>query len=135
MKDILNSRVKFREVFRPFAPAILSEMTSEYFEIDQSSPHMLIAVAVKSEKINEIPAVVHVDNSARVQTVDNSNNPKFRKLLESFYNETGCPVLLNTSFNVKGQPIVNSPDDAIACFLSTNIDVLAIGNFVVEKNT
>ncbi len=133
MKDILNSRVKFREEFRPFAPAILSEMTNEYFKIKQSSPHMLIAVEVKPEKISEIPAVVHIDNSARVQTVDNSNNPKFRKLLESFYDETGCPVLLNTSFNVKGQPIVNSPDDAIDCFLSTNIDVLAIGNFIVEK--
>ena len=134
MKDIINSRVKFREEFRPFAPAILSEMTSEYFEINQSSPHMLIAVNVKPNKINEIPAVVHVDNSARVQTVDNSNNPKFRKLLESFYAETQCPVLLNTSFNVKGQPIVNSPDDAIDCFLSTNIDLLAIGSFILEKN-
>ena len=134
MKDILNSRVKFREEFRPFAPAILSEMANEFFEITQPSPHMLIAVTVKSDKISKIPAVVHVDNSARVQTVDNLNNPKFRKLLEAFHDETGCPVLLNTSFNVKGQPIVNSPNDAIDCFLSTNIDVLAIGNFVVEKN-
>lgn len=134
MKDILNSRVKFREEFRPFAPAILSEMANEFFEITQPSPHMLIAVTVKSNKISEIPAVVHVDNSARVQTVDNLNNPKFRKLLEAFYAETGCPVLLNTSFNVKGQPIVNSPNDAIDCFLSTNIDVLAIGDFIIEKN-
>ena len=135
MKDILNSRVKFREEFRPFAPAILSEKANEYFEITQPSPHMLIAVKVKSNKISEIPAVVHIDNSARVQTVDNQNNPKFRKLLEEFFIETNCPVLLNTSFNVKGQPIVNSPDDAIDCFLSTNIDVLAIGDFVIEKNT
>jgi|TARA_Y100000310_G_C20698657_1_gene827647 carbamoyltransferase len=134
MKDIVNSRVKFREEFRPFAPAILSEIADEYFEITQPSPHMLIAVTVKPQKINEIPAVVHVDNSARVQTVDKTNNPKFRKLLESFFDETGCPVLLNTSFNVKGQPIVNSPDDAIDCFLSTNIDVLAIGSFILEKN-
>ncbi len=133
MKDILNSRVKFREEFRPFAPAILSEMTDEYFEISQSSPHMLIAVTVKEDKISDIPAVVHVDNSARVQTVDKTNNPKFRKLLEEFFQLTGCPVLLNTSFNVKGQPIVNSPDDAIDCFLSTNIDVLAVGDFIVEK--
>tara|TARA_Y100000590_G_scaffold462949_1_gene628436 strand:+ start:4185 stop:5903 length:1719 start_codon:yes stop_codon:yes gene_type:complete len=133
MKDILNSRVKFREEFRPFAPAILSEMTNEYFEISQSSPHMLIAVTVKQDKISDIPAVVHVDNSARVQTVDKTNNPKFRKLLEEFFQLTGCPVLLNTSFNVKGQPIVNSPDDAIDCFLSTNIDVLAVGDFIVEK--
>tara|TARA_B100000029_G_scaffold473620_1_gene515181 strand:+ start:1113 stop:2843 length:1731 start_codon:yes stop_codon:yes gene_type:complete len=134
MKDILNSRVKFRESFRPFAPAILSEFTNDYFEITQPSPHMLIAVNVKSEKIDEIPAVVHVDGSARVQTVTKSDNPKFRKLLESFYDETNCPVILNTSFNVKGQPIVNSPDDAIKCFLSTNIDVLAIGDFVANKD-
>jgi len=134
MKDILNSRVKFREEFRPFAPSILSEKANEYFEITQSSPHMLIAVKVKSNKISEIPAVVHIDNSARVQTVDYQNNPKFRKLLEEFFIETNCPVLLNTSFNVKGQPIVNSPNDAIDCFLSTNIDVLAIGDFVIEKN-
>ena len=85
MKDILNSRVKFRETFRPFAPAILSEFTSQYFDISQSSPHMLIAVTVKKEKISEIPAVVHVDNSARVQTVDKTNNPKFRKLLEELF--------------------------------------------------
>ena len=134
MKDILNSRVKFRESFRPFAPSILSEFTCDYFEIKQSSPHMLIAVNVKPEKINEIPAVVHVDNSARVQTVNKTDNPTFRKLIESFYEETKCPVLLNTSFNVKGQPIVNTPDDAIKCFLSTNIDVLAIGKFIVNKD-
>ena len=134
MKDILNSRVKFRESFRPFAPSILSEFASDYFEIKQSSPHMLIAVNVKPEKINEIPAVVHVDNSARVQTVNKTDNPTFRKLIESFYEETKCPVLLNTSFNVKGQPIVNTPDDAIKCFLSTNIDVLAIGKFIVTKD-
>jgi carbamoyltransferase len=134
MKDILNSKVKFREEFRPFAPAILSEFVDEYFIINQSSPHMLIAVTVKSEKISEIPAVVHVDNSARVQTVNKTDNPKFRNLIESFYNETKCPVLLNTSFNVKGQPIVNSPEDAIDCFLSTNIDILAIGDFVAIKD-
>ena len=134
MKDILNSRVKFRESFRPFAPAILSELASDYFDIDQSSPHMLIAVNVRTEKIDEIPAVVHVDGSARVQTVTKSDNSKFRKLLECFYEETNCPVILNTSFNVKGQPIVNSPDDAIKCFLSTNIDVLAIGDFVAIKD-
>ena len=133
MKDILNSRVKFREEFRPFAPAILSELTNQYFEINQESPHMLIAVNVKKEKISEIPAVVHVDQSARVQTVDKTNNQKFRKLIEEFYEETGCPVLLNTSFNVKGQPIVNSPEDAIRCFLSTNIDVLGIGNYIAIK--
>jgi len=133
MKDILNSRVKFREEFRPFAPAILYEFTQEYFDIKQESPHMLITAQVKPEKIEEIPAVVHVDNSARVQTVKLENNEKFRKLIESFHKETNCPVILNTSFNVKGQPIVNSPKDAIECFLGTNIDVLVIGDYYIEK--
>ena len=133
MKDVLNSRVKFREEFRPFAPAILNEFTQDYFEIAQESPHMLITSKVKTEKIDEIPAVTHIDNSARVQTVKSENNLKFRKLLQSFHKETGCPVLLNTSFNIKGQPIVNSPNDAIDCFLGTNIDVLAIGDFIIEK--
>ena len=133
MKDVLNSRVKFREEFRPFAPAILNEFTQDYFEIAQESPHMLITSKVKTEKIDEIPAVTHIDNSARVQTVKSENNLKFRKLLQSIHKETGCPVLLNTSFNIKGQPIVNSPNDAIDCFLGTNIDVLAIGDFIIEK--
>ena len=133
MKDILNSKVKFRESFRPFAPAILSEFASSYFDIQQETPHMLIAANVKSDKISEIPAVVHVDNTARLQTVSSSDNLNFRKLIEAFHKETGCPVLLNTSFNVKGQPIVNSPLDAIKCFLSTEIDVLAIGDFVADK--
>ena len=134
MKDILNSKVKFRETFRPFAPAILSEFATSYFEIEQETPHMLIAAKVKSDKISEIPAVVHVDNTARIQTVSSSDNLNFRKLIEAFHDETACPVLLNTSFNVKGQPIVNSPIDAVKCFLSTEIDVLAIGDFVAYKN-
>ena len=133
MKDFLNTRVKFREEFRPFAPAILNEYTKEYFEIDQESPHMLINARVLDAKINEIPAAIHVDNTARIQTVKPENNTRFRKLLEEFHKETGCPVLLNTSFNIKGQPIVNSPDEAIDCFLGTNIDVLVIGDFVLEK--
>ena len=134
MKDYLNSRVKFREEFRPFAPAILNEHVQDYFFIRQQSPHMLITAFVKEDKKKEIPAVIHVDNSARVQTVTKENNPKFRKLLEAFYSKTKCPVLLNTSFNIKGQPIVNSPDDAIKCFLSTNIDVLAIGDYFLTKD-
>jgi len=133
MKDILNSRVKFREEFRPFAPAILYEFTQEYFDIQQESPHMLITAQVKPEKVDEIPAVVHVDNSARLQTVKSENNDRFRKLIEAFHKITNCPVILNTSFNVKGQPIVNSPKDAIECFLGTNIDVLVIGDYYIEK--
>ena len=133
MKDHINERIKFREEFRPFAPAILHEYTSEYFDIGQDSPHMLIACKVLEHAKDKIPAVVHIDQSARVQTVKESDNFKFRKLLEAVNEETGCPVLLNTSFNVKGQPIVNNPRDAIKCFWDTNIDVLVIGNYIVEK--
>jgi carbamoyltransferase len=133
MKDYLNRQVKFREEFRPFAPAVLYEHTSEYFDLKQESPHMLMACQVKEEAKDKIPAVVHVDNSARVQTVKESNNLRFRKLLENVNEITNCPVLLNTSFNVKGQPIVNDPSDAIKCFLDTNIDVLVIGDYIVEK--
>ncbi len=133
MKDHINKRVKFREYFRPFAPAVLAEHASEYFQMNQESPHMLIAIDVAPDKKEKIPAVVHVDGSCRVQTVKRENNPRFRALLEAFYERTGCPVLLNTSFNVKGQPIVNTPAQAIDCFKNTNIDCLAIGDFWVEK--
>lgn len=133
MKDYLNARVKFREYFRPFAPAVLAEHCNEYFDIGQPSPHMLIACKVRPEKKNVIPAVVHVDDSCRVQTVTKETNPRFRKLLEAFNEVSGIPVLLNTSFNVKGQPIVNRPEQAIKCFQSTNIDVLVVGDYVVEK--
>ena len=133
MKDHLNSRVKFREAFRPFAPAVLAENAGDYFEIAQESPHMLMAVRVRPDKLDAIPATVHVDGSCRVQTVGESNNPRFRKLLEAFRNRTGVPVVLNTSFNIRGEPIVNTPEQAIACFQSTNIDVLAVGDCLVEK--
>jgi len=133
MKDYLNSRVKFREYFRPFAPAVLADHQKDYFDIKQESPHMLIACKVLSEKHEKIPAVVHVDDSCRVQTVKEDVNPRFNKLLTAFYNETKCPVLLNTSFNVKGQPIVNTPEEAIDCFLSTNIDFLVVGDWYLEK--
>ena len=93
----------------------------------------LINAKVRNEKAEEVSAAIHIDNTARVQTVKPENNIRFRKLLEAFHEETKCPVLLNTSFNVKGQPIVNSPDEAIDCFLGTNIDVLAIGDFILEK--
>ncbi len=133
MKDYINARVKFREEFRPFAPAILSKYVNEYFDISQESPHMLIACKIKEGKRDLIPAVIHVDDSARVQTVSSNNNFRFNKLLKFFYNLTDCPVLLNTSFNVKGQPIVNTPEQAIECFLLTKIDFLVMGDFLVEK--
>lgn len=133
MKDYLNEKVKFREAFRPFAPAVLSEHAQEFFQIKQKSPYMLMACKVQPDKKESISAVVHVDDSCRVQTVTEDNNPNFFKLLEAFYQQTGCPVLLNTSFNVKGQPIVNTPQQAIECFSGTNIDFLVIGDYYTEK--
>jgi carbamoyltransferase len=135
MKDYLNMRVKFREEFRPFAPAVLIDYFSEYFEIGQESPHMLIACQATEKARQEIPATVHVDGTCRVQTVRKDNNPRFFSLLEAFFSHTGYPVLLNTSFNVKGQPIVNTPGQAIDCYLSTDIDCLVVGEFLIEKDS
>jgi len=133
MRDYINGKVKFREYFRPFAPAVLKEHCSEYFDISQESPHMLIACHVQPEKKEVIPAVVHTDDTCRVQTVGEDNNYRFRKLLEAFYEETDVPVLLNTSFNVKGQPIVNTPEEAIKCFQSTAIESLVVGDYILSK--
>ena len=133
MKDFLNNRVKFREEFRPFAPAILEEYARDFFKIDQNSPHMLIAAQAKKLAQAKAPATVHVDNSSRVQTVRKADNREFYLLLEQFYEQTSCPILLNTSFNIKGQPIVNSPGEAIDCFLSTNLDCIAVGPYFFEK--
>ena len=132
-RDFINNKVKFRESFRPFAPAVLNEMREEFFEINQESPHMLIACNVKPTMKKKIPAVVHVDNSCRVQTVTHESNMKFYLLIKEFYKITKCPVLLNTSFNVKGQPIVNTPEQAINCFLSTNLDILCVGEYLLKK--
>ena len=133
MLDHINDNVKFREYFRPLAPAIMKEHLGEYFDIGQESPHMLIACKVRPEKKSAIPATVHVDDSSRAQSVGPDNNEKFYLLLKAFNEQTGCPVLLNTSFNVKGQPIVQTPDQAISCFQSTQIDVLVTGDFMVLK--
>jgi carbamoyltransferase len=134
MKDYLNLRVKFREEFRPFAPAVLYSHLEDYFEIRQESPHMLIACGATDVAKEKIPATVHSDNSCRVQSVRPENNSRFFALLTAFYKKTQCPVLLNTSFNVKGQPIVNTPLQAIDCYLSTNIDCLVVGDYFIEKN-
>jgi carbamoyltransferase len=133
MKDHINARVKFREAFRPFAPAVLKERSQEYFQLPQESPHMLIACQAQPDKAEEIAAVVHVDGTCRVQTVQDTNNSNLYALLKQFESDTGCPVILNTSFNVKGQPIVNTPQQAIDCFLSTNIDFLVMGSYFLEK--
>jgi len=126
-KDILNSRVKHRESFRPFAPAIMEEHTAEYFEMDRPSPYMLLVPQVRADKRTIIPAVTHVDGSGRLQTLTPKRNPLLYALARLFKEATGVPVLLNTSFNVNGEPIVESPVDAIRCFLGTDIDALLIG--------
>lgn len=130
-KDILNSRVKFREAFRPFAPVVLWENAKEYFDISKETPYMLIvADVIKPEKI---PAVTHVDNSARVQTIKRVDNPKLYGIIEEFKKITGVPVLLNTSFNIAGEPMVERPEDALSCFEKTDIDSIAIGKFIISK--
>jgi len=130
MKDILNARVKHREPFRPFAPAVLAEMAGEWFDIKES-PYMLFSVRCLKPEL--IPATSHVDGSARVQTVDAENNGRYYKLIKEFYRQTEVPVLLNTSFNDNGEPIVETPANAVACFLKTEIDAMVIGDFYLEK--
>lgn len=133
MKDYLNNKVKHRENFRPFAPVILEEFEMEYFKLKQTSPYMLLAPETNSDFIESIPSVVHVDKTARVQSVNVDNNPYIYGILKEFYKLSGVPVLLNTSFNDNGEPIVESPNDAINTFLSTKIDVLVLENFIIYK--
>ena len=153
MQKNLNLKVKYRESFRPFAPSVLREDISEWFEINTDSPYMLFVADVNSkkkikmteeekklfgiDKLNikrsEIPAVTHVDYSARIQTVYQKTNPRYFKLLERFKEKTNCPILVNTSFNIRGEPIVNTPTDAFNCFMGTELDILAIGNCYLKK--
>jgi carbamoyltransferase len=128
MRDHLNARVKQRESFRPFAPAVLIERASEFFEIDQPDPFMTLAPRVRRDKQNVIAAAVHVDGTGRIQTVERSANPRYYGLIEEFGRITGVPVLLNTSFNRK-EPIVATPEDAIACYLASGMDVLVLGDY------
>lgn len=134
MKDILNKRVKHRQAFRPFAPIVVAERASEIFEGEEESPFMLLAKRVMPEWSDRVSAIVHVDGTARVQTVTEAQNPKLYRLLKEFEKITGVPVLVNTSFNVKGEPIVESPDDALDCFLSTGFDYLALHDMLIEKS-
>ncbi|TXJ17364.1 MAG: carbamoyltransferase [Afipia sp.] len=134
MKDILNSRVKHRQPFRPFAPIVLHERAKEVFEGEEDSPFMLIAKNVRPEWRDKIPAIVHVDGTARVQTVREATNPALYRLLKEFDALTGVPVLINTSFNVKGEPIIETPRDAVICFLTTGIDHLVMHDMLVSKN-
>ena len=137
MQDIINAKVKHREMFRPFAPVILREHTKKYFITDKNIPicadYMLLVYPFKKSVQKFVPAVVHVDGTGRLQTIDKNSNPKYYNLINSYYKKTGIPLILNTSFNVKGEPIVCTPDDAIKCFLNTEIDYLIINNFVIKK--
>ncbi len=153
MQKKMNIKIKFREGFRPFAPSVLAEKVSEWFEIDRESPYMLLVADVKKEKQrkmtseenklwgidqlnvirSEVPAITHIDYSARLQTVNRLDNPRYHALINKFYEKTGCPVIVNTSFNVRGEPIVQSPLDAYKCFMRTGIDVLVLENYVLYK--
>lgn len=136
MKNRLNSKIKFREPFRPFAPSVMEEHAEEYFEGNLSNAfHMNQIFKVKKEKQSRIPAVTHIDETARIQVVSHCVNRRYHCLLQAFYKKTGVPVLVNTSFNVKGEPIVNSPEEAVECFLKTGIDVLVLGNNVSVKES
>ena len=131
MKDILNEKIKHRESFRPFAPCILEECVSEYFELDTASPYMLLVAPVK--KPEKIPAVTHVDQTARVQTVSEAINPLFYDLINTFYKITGVPVVINTSMNVRGEPIVNTLEQAYNMIIKTDMDYIVMGNYIVKK--
>jgi len=153
MQSVMNLKIKYRESFRPFAPTVLEEEVSDYFEIDRKSPYMLLVAPVRKDirremeaterklfgidKLNvvrsTIPAVTHVDYSARVQTVNRQDNPRYHDLIEKFREKTGCAVIINTSFNVRGEPIVCSPEDAYTCFMRTQMDYLVLENFLLDK--
>lgn len=133
MRDRINALVKMRESFRPFAPAVLAEQAEEHFTIDHSSPFMLETCPVSSRF--DLPAITHVDHSARLQTVDPESSPRFAALLARFADRTGCPILLNTSFNVRGEPIVCTPEDALLCFARSGIDALVLEDFIVDRES
>jgi carbamoyltransferase len=132
MKDRLNA-IKQREEFRPVAPAVLTEHAAEYFEPDPHDPFMLFVTRVRPEKAAAIPAVRHVDGTARVQSVSREDAPAFHAVIEAFYRRSGVPVVVNTSFNTRGEPIVCTPEDALACYFTTALDALAIGPYLLRK--
>ena len=154
MQSVMNLKIKYRESFRPFAPSVLEEDVSNQFEMDSKSPYMLLVAPVKKElckkmtkdqlrlfgieKLNiprsSLPAITHVDYSARIQTVSSKTNPRYHKLISAFKKKTGCPTIVNTSFNVRGEPIVCTPQDAYRCFMRTEMDVLVLQNQVLFKS-
>jgi carbamoyltransferase len=134
MKDRVNECIKFREGWRPFAPSCLAERAAEYFQPAHPSPFMILTFDVRPEKRNVIPAVTHADNSARVQTVRRAVNPRYWELISEFDRLTGVPVIMNTSFNLRGEPIVCSPKDAVRTFYSSGMDFLVMGEHVIPKD-
>lgn len=153
MQEVMNLKIKFRESFRPFAPSVIKEKVSDYFELDRESPYMLLVAPVRKEIRREmteeeqqlfgldklhirrstVPAITHIDYSARIQTVDKETNPLYHKMISKFYEKYGCAVIINTSFNVRGEPIVCTPEDAFRCFMRTNMDYLIMGSFLLDK--
>ena len=153
MQSAMNLKIKFRESFRPFAPSVLRNRVADYFELDADSPYMLLVAPLRKERRipaaagqqklwgierlnvqrSDVPAITHIDYSARVQTVHAETNPRYYALLKTFEDKTGCGVLVNTSFNVRGEPIVCSPADAYRCFMRTEMDALAIGNHLLLR--
>ena len=149
----MNLKIKFRESFRPFAPSVIKERASDFFEIERESPYMLLVAPVKEEIRREmteeeqklfgleklhatrsgIPAITHIDYSARIQTVDGEYNRMYYRMIKKFDEKYGCPVIINTSFNVRGEPIVCTPEDAYLCFMRTNMDYLVLENFLLDK--
>ena len=160
MQELMNVKIKFRESFRPFAPAVLREDVDKYLAMrpNEDSPYMLLVAPMQADCLTEagkriaagerseqgldrlkelrstVPAITHVDNSARVQTIDERRHPRFHKILKAFKRKTGSSVVINTSFNVRGEPIVNTPEDAFRCFMHTNMDALVLESFVLLKN-
>jgi len=153
MQSVMNLKIKYRESFRPFAPSVLEEKVSEWFDMNTESPYMLLVAPVREDKRtdmpdeqkklfgidllnvprSQIPAITHVDYSARIQTVRKETNPRYYDLINEFDKMTGCPVIINTSFNVRGEPIVCRPEEAYLCFMRTEMDTLVLGNFVLDK--
>jgi carbamoyltransferase len=151
MQSVMNLKIKFRESFRPFAPSVLAEHVADYFQFDRESPYMLLVAPVLEkwrtgetengawgiDKLklvrSTIPAVTHVDYSARIQTVHREDHPLYYATIKAFHEQTGCPVIINTSFNVRGEPIVCTPEHAYTCFMRTNMDYLIMGNFLLDK--
>lgn len=135
MRDYINLNIKFRDTFRPLAPIVTVEESGKFFEIERSTPFMLIVTPVKKQFRHTLHSISHIDGSARIQTVDSLTNPRLHNLLNQFKKIKGYPILINTSFNVKGEPIVETPVDALRCFLKTKLDTLIMGDFIVEKHT